>query len=218
MKWSILIPSVVTRKPKLQKLINMLEPQIERYDGDIQVLIYWNNFETPLSKIRQALLEYAKGDYISFIDDDDEIPPYYCQEIYKRLDGVDYIGFKMDFYQNGVLQKPVIHSLANEGWFDDDKGFYRRATFLNPVRRDLANQCTFDVGTYAEGIAEDTAWAQQLSEILRTEHFIDRSMYYYHNWPNESVFRRTLKEEGSFMRPILPKYFSYHPMSTENSE
>lgn len=195
----------------------MLEPQVNRYEGDIQVIIYWNNFEKPISVVRQTLLDSARGEYISFIDDDDEVPPYYCQEIYKRLDGVDYIGFKMQFFKDGVLQKPVIHSLENAGWFEDDSGFYRRATFLNPVRRDLASQCRFDVGTYAEGVAEDIAWADQLSPLLKTEHFIDRDMYMYHQKDGQGTFKRTTPEEGIFTKPVLPEFFHYHPNSRDFS-
>jgi len=115
MKWQILIPSVVDRGEKLQRLIDVLAPQVEKYKGDIEVVILWNNYERELSELRQIMIETATADYTNFIDDDDLVSEDYCDQIYPYLDGkVDYIGFRVAFYQNNVKQKPVIHSLTCE--------------------------------------------------------------------------------------------------------
>lgn len=111
MKWEILIPTVVDRKEQFKRLADTLAPQVEKYKGDIVVTVLWNNYEHELSELRQSMIEHAEGEYVNFIDDDDNVADNYCDKIYPLLDGVDYIGFRVAFYQHGQKQKQVVHSL-----------------------------------------------------------------------------------------------------------
>lgn len=213
MKWSILIPSVVTRDEDLQRLVNCLAPQVEKYKGDIEVLVHWNNFEKGIGPVRQELIDDAKGEYVNFIDDDDMVVGDYCDTIYPLLDGVDYIGFKVDFYSNGQLQRPVIHSLTCEGWMENQDGFYRRVTMINPIKRSIAKKSKVADGDYKKGVPEEKVYADNLDKITKTEHFIDRPMHIY--TPGNSVFARFDSESGDFVRPKLPKYFRFCKGSTK---
>lgn len=213
MKWSILIPSVVTRDEDLRNLIDCLAPQVEKYKGDIEVLVHWNNFEKGIGPVRQELIDDAAGEYVNFIDDDDMVVGDYCETIYPLLDGVDYIGFRVDFYANNQLQKPVIHSLACDGWVENQDGFYRRVTMINPIKRSLAQKSGVSKGDYKKGVPEERVYADNLDKITKTEHFIDRPMHIYK--PGNSVFARFDSEPGEFVRPKLPKYFRFSKGSTK---
>ncbi len=215
MKWSILIPSVVTRGENLQGLIDCLSPQVEKYKGDIEVLIHWNNFEKGIGPVRQELIDDAKGEYINFIDDDDMVVSDYCDTIYPLLDGVDYIGFRVDFYSGGQLQRPVIHSLTCEGWIENQDGFYRRVTMINPIKRSLALKSKVGEGDYKKGIPEERVYADNLDKITKTEHFIDKPMHIY--TPGNSVFNKFDSEVGDWKRPKLPKYFRFSKYSTDEA-
>ncbi len=216
MTWEILLPTVVNRAEKFERLMNVLAPQVEKYKGDIQVVVCWNNYEHELSELRQAMIEDTTAKYINFIDDDDLVTDDYCDTIYPLLDGVDYIGFRVAFIQHGEKQKQVIHSLTCEGWTDNAEGYYRRGTLINPTKASIMKKVGFKESDYRKGIPEDTTYARNVDPYLKAEHFIDKEIHIYmptddHAWSKfESL-------DGEFKRPKLPKYFRFHKWSTHES-
>lgn len=214
MKWSILIPTVVTRPDKFERLMNSLAPQVEKYKGDIEVVVCWNNFEHELSELRQAMIEDATAEYINFIDDDDDVTEDYCDQIYPLLDGVDYVGFRVNFIQNGEKQKQVIHSLTCEGWTDNAEGYYRRGTLINPTKRELMLKAGFKDSDYRKGIPEDVTYAKNVDKLLKTEHFIDKEIHIYMP-TDDHAWKRFEPLPGEFHRPKLPKYFRFHKWSNK---
>jgi hypothetical protein len=212
--WSILIPTVVTRPEQFKRLADILAPQVAKYNGDIEVLVHWNNFEKGIGPVRQQLIEGAKGEYVNFIDDDDAVTDDYCDSIFPLLDGVDYIGFRVAFYQNNQKQKPVIHSLTCEKWTDTGEGFYRRVTMINPIKRSLALQSRVGEGDYKNGIPEERVYADNLDKITKTEHFLDKEVHIY-TPTDDHAWNKFEGAEGDFKRPELPKYFRFHKDSTK---
>lgn len=215
-RWCILIPTVVNRGEKFERLVNSLAPQVAKYNGDIEVVVFWNNYERELSELRQLMIETATAEYINFIDDDDDVAPNYCDRIYPLLDGVDYIGFRVGFYQHGQKMPQVIHSLKCEKWEDNAEGFFRRGTLINPTKRELMLRAGFKDSDYRKGIPEDITYAKKIDEILKTENFVDEEIHIYmptddHAW---SKFEQM---SGDWKRPKLPKYFKYHKDSTRES-
>jgi hypothetical protein len=210
MKWSILIATLARREDKLNLLLSDLGPQI---DGQVEIVAYRNHGEHPLGHIRQSLVEAAEGEYISFVDDDDRVPEYYVSEMLPLLDGVDYIGFRMQAYLNDVPYKPTFHSLRYQGWSEDADGFYRDTSHLNPVRTALARQCDFR----RTDPPEDVAWADQMRALAITEHYIDRVMYHYYSSSYDSAWRPG-HEQPSGLPTDLPAVhvpnFRWHPASS----
>lgn len=207
MKLSILIPTVGERASRFQTLTERLSPQLS---DDIEVLVYWNNFEHPIAEIRQALVEEARGDYSCFVDDDDDIPDYYCDRILDALNSEpDYVGWRMQLWYDGVKTKPTFHSIRYPKWYDDDDGYYRNASHLNPVKRDIALQVPFT--GYAG--PEDVSWSERVAPLLKTEEYIEEPMYFYHYNSDDSVWRGGKQPMRNYVRPELPKHFRYHPDS-----
>lgn len=168
MKWTIAILTIPERATDFTRIRGILESQIG--DRDIQLLVAdqpWG-----VGRKRQWCLDNATGEYFNFIDDDDLIAHDYVECIYPLLDGVDYIGFRMQLYVNGAKQKPTFHSLEYDGWSEDEDGYYRNVSHLNPIRTEIARQGGFD-----RDYAEDRAWAEQVSP--ETERYIDKPMYFY---------------------------------------
>lgn len=162
-------------------ILQRLLPQVEKYEGDIEVVICEDNFVHSLGEVRQSLVEQSEGTYINFVDDDDDVPDNYCDTVYPLLDGVDYIGWRMQHYTNGVPSKPTFHSLEYDGWWDDEDGYYRDVSHLNPIKRELALKVSF-AGPYGE----DARWAEEMNGIPGTSHYIPEIMYHYHWNPAES--------------------------------
>jgi hypothetical protein len=218
-RWTILIATIPYRADRMEQLMSVLLPQVEKFKGEIDILIYYNNLEHTLGAIRQELVIEADGEYVSHIDDDDMVPEDYCATILPLLDGVDYIGFKVDYRDSGRKERPVYHSLKYQGWSNDDNGYYRDISHLNPIKREIALRSVFP----ADGLqGEDHKWSMGLKPLTKTEHFIDREMYIYEHhsddtiaYVNERTKDYVLKQ---FKRPeYKSKYVRYHSKSTKDT-
>lgn len=182
-RWTLGILTVPPRVEKLKELLTILEPQVVAAKDKIQLIVLYNNFEKPIGELRQQILDQAKGDYISFIDDDDMVPYDFCAVILPHLNGkIDYVGFRVALFNNGVRRKPVYHSLVHKDWYEDENGYYRDITHLNPIKTSIARQ-----GVFSGGAGEDVNWANQIRGKAKTEFVIDREMYEYRHSQTDSL-------------------------------
>jgi glycosyltransferase involved in cell wall biosynthesis len=218
--WSILIASVGVRNADLERLLAGLAPQIDAEDGRVEVVVYWDNFESTLGRVRQALMDDARGEYVSFVDDDDEVPDYHVAKVLAALErGVDYVGWRQQLYVDGVATKPTFHSLRYDRWWEDAEGYYRHVSHLNPIRARLAR-----LGRFDRQVPEDVDWAEQVHAHLAacrnvTEAFIDDVMYLYRYDPEASLWATPQAKGGDFARPVLPsKWMRFHEGSSAGVE
>lgn len=209
---SILIATIGRRNDKLIELLNALVPQTEKWE--IEVVAYWNCGELKIGPIRQALLEEAQGEYVCFIDDDDKVPAYYCDKIMYAL-GKDYVGFEVELFNNNNKMPRVFHSIKYGIWHQDDQGYYRGVTHLNPLRRELALLGNFG----PTGIGEDETWARTVTPHVRTENYVNLIMYYYLHDSSETMFGGDDRKPQKYKRPEFehPK-FRWHPNSKKEGE
>ncbi len=197
MRWEIQILTMPTRKDYLNRLLAMLLPQVEKYEDQCAVTWMMHEPNFSIGHNRQVMREDSSAEYICFVDDDDLVAGNYVDRILPLLDGVDYIGFRVQASENGIdLPGPTYHSLLCGGWFDrtyadGTKSWHRDISHLNPMRRELA----LAVPMYG-GFAEDSRWAGELRKlgIVKTEHFIEETMYFY--------LSRTDKTDGVQPGPV----------------
>ena len=202
--------------------MEILLPQVEEQEGKVEVLVFFNNFEFSMGFLRQSLIEEARGEYVTHVDDDDEVPEDYVSTLLPLMDGVDYIGFKVKFIDKGQLMKPVYHSLKYTHWYQDDTGYYRGVTHLNPIKRSLALTAGFPL---EYNIGEDEQFANRVK--AKTEHFVDKEMYIYHHSGEDSMAYTHYQTDAELgvanhkpsdtpIRPnIKSKYVRFHPRSTK---
>jgi glycosyltransferase involved in cell wall biosynthesis len=182
MRLSILIATVPERRRKFHLLSMELERQAEGLPVQIVPLITERASKggPSIGKKRQDLLLMAKGEYVTFIDDDDWIDSDYIQLILEAIgSGPDCIGFLVSV--QGLARKPQIASASNEwqGWADNIGGFdYVRTIYhKNPVKRDIALQIGYNDLKFGED--HDYSVRLKQSGLLKTEVFIDRPLYIY---------------------------------------
>lgn len=210
MRLSILIATVGERDERFRRLVGELTPQVQAYPGEIEVLIFWNNFERPIAEIRQSLVNEALGDYVCFIDDDDSVPPYYCDRIVTATESnPDYVGWRMQLWYDGVKMKPTYHSIRYPEWSDDANGYYRNTSHLNPIKRDIALQVPF-IGYDGP---EDVSWAKRVAPLVKTEEYIEDAMYFYNFSSADSIWQGEKVPDQNYTRPPLKEPFRYHPDS-----
>lgn len=215
-RWTILIATLSRRRAEFSRLLTGLLPQVDAVGGQVTVEALWNHGERPIAVLRQALLEHATAEYVSFVDDDDVVAPDYVARILPLLDGVDYVGFLVDVPFAGRV---ACHSLRFDSWSDDPQGIYRDISHLNPVRRELAIQGKFTADAAALSWAEDQVWAAQMRPVLHSEHFVDNVMYHYlaegRSRPEISSVGELRAVKRSVRRPpVSDPWFGWHPGSS----
>ncbi len=86
MLWSILICGISERYHSAHGLLySLLESQSVSKMQDVELLYLMDTRRRTVGEKRNNLLSMAKGEYISFIDDDDAVASDYVQKIYRTI-------------------------------------------------------------------------------------------------------------------------------------
>lgn len=178
MKLSILICSLEKRAHMLDSLLKTLHSQ-ER-EG-VEIIVDIDRGEKIIGQKRNELLDTAMGDYVCFIDDDDEVPDYYVHEILDAIkQNPDCIGFELIYTENGGEQRSAYHSIVYNEWAtkkeDDGKTYYERTpNHLNPIKREIALKAKFP----EKNFGEDHEYSNIVQHLVESEVYIDKPMYFY---------------------------------------
>lgn len=177
---SVLIPSLPERISNWLTLFNMLTGQAE-YVGryrDLEVLLLLDNKRRSTGLKRQALLSIARGKYVAFVDDDDEIMPAYVPQILEQVPkGADVIVFDSLCQINDGPRVHVQHDLEFPNEEYNPAGFRRSPWHIHAWRRELAQSAEFPDKQYHE----DVDWLMQVLPRAKTQARIriDVPLYVY---------------------------------------
>ncbi len=173
MKLSILIPSLSYRFEKLMKLISNLSKQ--RLDEN-EIIIIIDGGEKTIGEKRNILLEASSGEYICFVDDDDEVADDYVDRIMKGIKTkADHIAVGGIMTTNG--QEPhEFKSSKDYVWHEEDGVYYRGVQHLGAVKRELALRVKFPKISFGE----DRVYSENITPLIRTEYQIKKPIYFYH--------------------------------------
>ena len=115
MLWSILICGIPERYHSVQPLLlSLLESQSVARMPDVELIYLMDNRRRPVGAKRNDLLAMARGEYVSFVDDDDEVSPEYVKTIYQmivRTRKSDSPADVICFPQRAILQP---HNITHE--------------------------------------------------------------------------------------------------------
>ena len=214
--WSILTPTLSSRQAKFLDLMSVLLPQAEA-DGRVEVVALHNDGERSIAEYRQALLEDARGDYMSFCDDDDMVEPDFVPAVTAAMEGwPDYIAFWHAYYVNGNREpRPVVTGIHYGHWHDTADALIRGVTHINPVRTAIARHADFRVPS--EGL-EDWSYVKQNIPHLRTQGDVGRILYHYRHDPGDSV-QYGLAPHAYAPRPqISSPAFRWHALSADSGK
>lgn len=185
---SILIPTLPERFAVYSELMLKLADQISalydehpEYKDKIEVLS--DNRDRPVTTgtKRNALHEAASGEYVWFIDDDDDLFPEAIKDVVlatvTKPDVIGINGIMTTNMQNLVEWEIRIGHPYTEVQRDGKPFYLRFPNHITPMRREHAIKVKFPDKVYFE----DFEWADQLNKlnVLKTQVVIDREIYHY---------------------------------------
>lgn len=187
-KWSILICTLDERSEAFERLFLKLIKQIEKNDltSKIEIVFFKDNRDVNVGTKRNSLLKSAKGEYLCFIDDDDDISDFYISSIYECLksnpDNVSLRGF---LKSPGLKPEKFFHSISIKSYSKIGKTYLRYPNHLNVIRSSIAKKYKFPEKNYGE----DYDWATQIlyAGELKKEAMLRNYVYIYQFDPLKSA-------------------------------
>ena len=183
MKLSILICTISKRKKYFDRLIGILDFQVQysNVGKDVEVL-FNDNEEQTIGTKRNELLMRAKGDYVCFIDDDDTVSYDYVDKILEAIKtGADCCSLNgiitFDWMNPQVFRHSIAYQSYFEGLVNGRKEYFRYPNHLNAIKREIAQRFRFP----EKNFGEDTDFATQMKEagVLRSEAEVEGIIYHY---------------------------------------
>jgi hypothetical protein len=170
---SVLIPAIHTRRSSVD-LITLLTSTTR---PEIEVLVLMDNMKRSVGRKRQGLLDLAQGEYVAFVDDDDDFRVGYQDSILAAARAhPDVITFDSVCTINDGPWVKIYHRLGNPIEQYNPKGFTRPPWHIHPIRREIAQRYRFpDINN-----GEDAVWLKQVWPDLKTEvRASEEPLYYY---------------------------------------
>jgi GT2 family glycosyltransferase len=178
---SILVCSVHTRYktflPKIQdQLYDQLAALSDTDQQRVEIIILTDNKQMMLGHKRNTMIDIAQGKYITFVDDDDRIADDYIAELLKATEtDADSIVFTAMVSLNGEPPKPCYYSKAHKRDYNKSSAYYRIPNHICCIKRSVSLKSSFPNILYGE----DAGYGKVLLPFLKTEHKIDKVLYYY---------------------------------------
>lgn len=175
--WSILIPTLEERIPTFNRLMASIQEKHQRICPDLKLefCIARDNRQKSIGIKRNELLQGAKGKYMSFIDDDDDITDAYFEDALACIRG----GFQVCRLRGQIAQYTFTHSVENTLKTPLAKGdvFLRPPNHLNILLTDVGKLVPFKDAKQGE----DLDWTIRLAQtgFLKHEYRSDESRIHY---------------------------------------
>lgn len=155
---------------------------LDRYLFDeVEILVATDDRNVSTGEKRNMLYQNAMGVYSVSIDDDDEIPKYYIEELLKAAkSGCDCFAINGTISTNGtdIKQWIISKDLPYNTVKVNSREYYQRyPNHITPILTSITKQFKFPNIT----VGEDYNWATQIhnSKFIQTEFTINKEMYYY---------------------------------------
>lgn len=200
MKLSILTPSLTLRDKYYKNLLEQIKKQLtldncqdaeirpfwkENFDyfryefkEEVEFILMIDDKENTIGYKRNKLLEYAKGDYLCFVDCDDRISENYFELLLKAIKtNPDCCSLNGIITTDGINAKEFKHSIKYTSWYEENNIYYRPPNHLNCIKSEIAKQFLFP----ETNSGEDMDWSLKIqrSGLLKNECEIKETLYYY---------------------------------------
>lgn len=201
---SILVCSVHTRYdtflPKIEKqLFDQYAALAEADQERVEIIVLTDNKKMMLGHKRNTMIDIAQGKYVVFVDDDDRIADDYIASLLEgTLSDADSIVFQAEVSLNGEPPKLCYYSKGVRQDFNTPSAYHRIPNHICCIKKSVSLKSSFPNVLYGE----DAGYGKVLLPHLKTEHKIDKVLYYYdynaettetQNWRRNQTNQRKLK-------------------------
>jgi glycosyltransferase involved in cell wall biosynthesis len=176
-KLSILTPAVWSRAELARALAEKIAGQTTA--DEVEHLVLFDNKRRSVGAKRQALIDMARGEYVAFVDDDDDISDDYVDAMLSlAATGADVLCFDQEAMVNGQTSRVKFSCHHQDGPFVPGGETLRSAWHVCGWKRKLVASCQFEESNYGE----DLTWCVQARQMVKTEARIPRVLHFYrHN-------------------------------------
>lgn len=177
-KLSLMICTLTERRPMLEHLLSILQPQVDLAGPEVEICIDEDQRQVTTGVKRNRMVAAANGEFCAFIDDDDTVSNDYVSKVLggiRENPDVDCVGLVGIITFNGNGPRRFIHSISCDGWYERNGFYYRTPNHLNAIRRSLVLQVPYPPIT----IGEDKAFSDGIRPLLKTEAPITEPIYHY---------------------------------------
>lgn len=177
---SLLIPTIDERREMFENIYAILKMQILNNPNKNQIEILIDNSKKTIGEKRNNLLAMAKGEYVAFVDDDDEVSNEYIESLMIAIkQKPDCVSLRGVITWNGNNPELFEHSVKYSAYATttNEIKYERYPNHLNCIKSSIAKQFKFKEINFGE----DTDWATQIfqSGLLKKEVYIDKVLYHY---------------------------------------
>ena len=185
--------------------------------SDLQVQFFQTD-EGGVSNARNIALDNARGEYITFIDDDDLISPSYLQELYDNV-APDTVSLCYPYaFNDGEVEKQLPYGITNAYCYYMD---HRCTSLSSKVRKYFSGPCMklipmsfiqgrrFDV-RFKNG--EDSLFMFLISDKIKKFAFTSKDAVYYRRYRDNSAYTRskTKREIIANKTSLIKAYISIY--------
>jgi len=203
---SLLVCSVHTRRatfaPKIiEQIYGQWETLPEVDQQRVEILFLMDNKIIGLGEKRNMMVDMARGEYLEFVDDDDEIEPDLISSILAAIDEhhPDVVTFLAAVTINGGDPKPCVYSTRWKRDSNTASEYRRIPNHICAVRKEVARNASFP--NVPKG--EDSGFSKLLLPHLKTEHHIPRVLYRY-AYSDETTETQVERPSMIRSRPLPP--------------
>ena len=182
MKLSILICTMPERSELFKTLQNKILHQIEKAKTSEVEILSNDRLDITTGEKRNILLSEAKGEYLCFVDDDDDISDFYIEQLLNAINSnKDCASLKGVITWDGENPEIFEHSMKYKEYRSNIRyqeiAYERYPNHLNCIKSSIAKQISFTHKNHSE----DTDFADALfkSGLIKSEHQIEEILYYY---------------------------------------
>ena len=180
---TILVPTVPSRIDYFYpRIMSQLIKQTKKYNN-IELLSFFDNKKRTIGKKRDDMLKLAQGKYLTFIDDDDRISNDYIDEIMNAIaknNEIDCIVYNNETKLEHLSNKKVLCKYGIEfdktGYINDEETQWRGKPAHTMIWKSMiAKKHSFS----DMGHGEDYEWVKRACLDIKTQHRINKILYYY---------------------------------------
>jgi glycosyltransferase involved in cell wall biosynthesis len=188
-KLSILIPTLFTRRLQFNRITEKLMKQINEnnYEKEIEIIAHYDNKTVGLSEKRTNMLLTSCGEYIAFLDDDDDISDNYIKLIMKTIkenNNIDVITFKQHCNIDGKkfnLVSSIKYDLNMNNYDKKSNTYFRYPWIWCVWKSNKVKDLIFEDPTARKNYGEDGNWLKKIKETdeITKEICLDEVLHYY---------------------------------------